>query len=81
MALKQKNLIHDSCRLCFLLKIYMYIYFFYVGIERFDGKYFHSWEYCNADGLQGKKVVVIGIGNSGGDIAVDISRVAEKVNE
>ncbi|XP_059922512.1 flavin-containing monooxygenase 5-like [Gadus macrocephalus] len=49
------------------------------GIERFDGKYFHSWEYRNADSLQGKRVVVIGIGNSGGDIAVDISRVAEKV--
>ncbi|CAL8254753.1 unnamed protein product [Merluccius merluccius] len=49
------------------------------GIESFDGKYFHSWEYRNADGLQGKRVVVIGIGNSGGDIAVDISRVAERV--
>ncbi|KAJ3599792.1 hypothetical protein NHX12_033747 [Muraenolepis orangiensis] len=49
------------------------------GIEGFDGKYFHSWEYRSADGLQGKRVVVIGIGNSGGDIAVDISRVAEKV--
>ncbi|CAL8394455.1 unnamed protein product [Boreogadus saida] len=51
------------------------------GIERFDGKYFHSWEYRNADSLQGKRVVVIGIGNSGGDIAVDISRVAEKAFE
>uniref|UniRef100_A0A667YP74 Flavin-containing monooxygenase n=1 Tax=Myripristis murdjan TaxID=586833 RepID=A0A667YP74_9TELE len=49
------------------------------GIESFEGRYFHSWEYHNADGLQGKRVVVIGIGNSGGDIAVDISRVAEKV--
>ncbi|CAK6974866.1 flavin-containing monooxygenase 5-like isoform X3 [Scomber scombrus] len=49
------------------------------GIENFEGRYFHSWEYRNAEGLQGKRVVVIGIGNSGGDIAVDISRVAEKV--
>ncbi|XP_071751661.2 flavin-containing monooxygenase 5-like [Centroberyx gerrardi] len=49
------------------------------GIESFEGRYFHSWEYRNAEGLQGKRVVVIGIGNSGGDIAVDISRVAEKV--
>ncbi|XP_068566522.1 flavin-containing monooxygenase 5-like [Cebidichthys violaceus] len=49
------------------------------GIESFDGRYFHSWDYRNAEGLQGKRVVVIGIGNSGGDIAVDISRVAEKV--
>ncbi|XP_040895904.1 flavin-containing monooxygenase 5-like isoform X2 [Toxotes jaculatrix] len=49
------------------------------GIESFEGRYFHSWEYRNAEGMQGKRVVVIGIGNSGGDIAVDISRVAEKV--
>uniref|UniRef100_I3J3L1 Flavin-containing monooxygenase n=1 Tax=Oreochromis niloticus TaxID=8128 RepID=I3J3L1_ORENI len=49
------------------------------GIESFQGKYFHSWEYCSAEGLEGKRVVVIGIGNSGGDIAVDVSRVAEKV--
>lgn len=49
------------------------------GIESFEGRYFHSWDYRSAEGLQGKRVVVIGIGNSGGDIAVDISRVAEKV--
>ncbi|XP_054458151.1 flavin-containing monooxygenase 5-like [Anoplopoma fimbria] len=49
------------------------------GIESFEGRYFHSWDYRNAEGLQGKRVVVIGIGNSGGDIAVDISRVAERV--
>ncbi|XP_070765277.1 flavin-containing monooxygenase 5-like [Enoplosus armatus] len=49
------------------------------GIESFEGRYFHSWDYRNAEGLQGKRVVVIGIGSSGGDIAVDVSRVAEKV--
>ncbi|XP_077441050.1 flavin-containing monooxygenase 5-like isoform X2 [Vanacampus margaritifer] len=49
------------------------------GIESFEGKYFHTWEYRNPEGLQGKRVVVVGMGNSGGDIAVDISRVAEKV--
>nr|XP_057929038.1 flavin-containing monooxygenase 5-like isoform X2 [Doryrhamphus excisus] len=47
--------------------------------ESFEGKYFHSWEYRSFEGLQGKRVVVIGIGNSGGDIAVDVSKVAEKV--
>uniref|UniRef100_A0A3P8PP10 Flavin-containing monooxygenase n=1 Tax=Astatotilapia calliptera TaxID=8154 RepID=A0A3P8PP10_ASTCA len=49
------------------------------GIESFRAKYFHNWEYCSAEGLEEKRVVVIGIGNSGGDIAVDVSRVAEKV--
>jgi cation diffusion facilitator CzcD-associated flavoprotein CzcO len=36
---------------------------------------------CNADGLQGKRVVVIWIGNYGGDIVDDISRAAEKLNK
>ncbi|KAM6963016.1 uncharacterized protein FYW47_008645 [Aplochiton taeniatus] len=49
------------------------------GIDSFEGRYFHSWEYYSAEGLHGKRIVVIGIGNSGGDIAVDISRIAEKV--
>uniref|UniRef100_A0A671V0M5 Flavin-containing monooxygenase n=1 Tax=Sparus aurata TaxID=8175 RepID=A0A671V0M5_SPAAU len=49
------------------------------GIESFEGRYFHSWHYRNSEGLQGKRVVVVGIGNCGGDIAVEISRVAEKV--
>ncbi|XP_057697539.1 flavin-containing monooxygenase 5-like isoform X2 [Corythoichthys intestinalis] len=49
------------------------------GIDSFEGKYFHSWEYRSPEGLEGKRVVVVGMGNSGGDIAVDISRVAEKV--
>ncbi|KAM4574149.1 flavin-containing monooxygenase 5-like [Fundulus diaphanus] len=49
------------------------------GIESFKGRYFHSWEYRSAKGLEGKRVVVVGIGNSGCDIAVDISRVAERV--
>ncbi|KAM3619225.1 uncharacterized protein V6R79_004780 [Siganus canaliculatus] len=49
------------------------------GIESFEGRYFHSWNYRSSQSLQGKRVVVIGIGSSGGDIAVDISRVADKV--
>ncbi|XP_035270364.1 flavin-containing monooxygenase 5-like isoform X1 [Anguilla anguilla] len=49
------------------------------GISTFAGKYFHSWEYEFAEDLQGKRIVVVGIGNSGGDIAADSSRVAEQV--
>lgn len=50
-----------------------------VGIETFEGKYFHSWDYKGPEDMHGKRVVVIGIGNSGGDIAVETSRVAEQV--
>ncbi|KAK3516612.1 hypothetical protein QTP70_021935 [Hemibagrus guttatus] len=49
------------------------------GIDTFPGKCFHSWEYKDPHSFHGKRVVVIGTGNSGGDIAVEISRVAEKV--
>ncbi|XP_032382374.1 dimethylaniline monooxygenase [N-oxide-forming] 2 [Etheostoma spectabile] len=48
------------------------------GYETFAGRCFHSWEYKDADACRGKRVVVVGIGNSGGDIAVEISRSAEK---
>ncbi|OCT85235.1 uncharacterized protein LOC494799 isoform X1 [Xenopus laevis] len=49
------------------------------GIERFKGKYFHSRDYKNPQLFNGKRVIVIGIGNSGGDIAVELSRTASQV--
>lgn len=49
------------------------------GIETFEGKYLHSWDYKGPEDMFGKRVVIIGIGNSGGDIAVESSRVAEQV--
>uniref|UniRef100_A0A452GSW3 Flavin-containing monooxygenase n=1 Tax=Gopherus agassizii TaxID=38772 RepID=A0A452GSW3_9SAUR len=50
------------------------------GIENhFRGQYLHSWEYKDSASFQGKRVLVLGVGNSGGDIAVEISRVAAQV--
>ncbi|XP_026710214.1 dimethylaniline monooxygenase [N-oxide-forming] 1-like [Athene cunicularia] len=49
------------------------------GIERFQGQYFHSRQYKHPDIFQGKRVLVVGMGNSGVDIAVEASRVAAKV--
>ncbi|XP_074953154.1 flavin-containing monooxygenase 1 isoform X1 [Phalacrocorax aristotelis] len=49
------------------------------GIERFKGQYFHSRQYKHPDVFQGKRVLVVGMGNSGVDIAVEASRVAAKV--
>ncbi|KAM9435739.1 flavin-containing monooxygenase 5-like isoform 2-T2 [Clarias gariepinus] len=48
------------------------------GIDTFPGKIGHSWEYKDPYSYHGKRVVVIGSGNSSGDIAVEISRVTEK---
>ncbi|NXF30293.1 FMO1 monooxygenase, partial [Nyctibius bracteatus] len=49
------------------------------GIERFQGQYFHSRQYKHPDVFQGKRVLMVGMGNSGVDIAVEASRVAAKV--
>uniref|UniRef100_A0A673W6J2 Flavin-containing monooxygenase n=1 Tax=Salmo trutta TaxID=8032 RepID=A0A673W6J2_SALTR len=49
------------------------------GIDTFKGQYFHSRDYKTAEEWRGKRVVVIGIGNSGGDIAVELSRVTKQV--
>ncbi|KAM4722716.1 flavin-containing monooxygenase 5-like [Rhinophrynus dorsalis] len=49
------------------------------GIEKFKGQYFHSREYKSPENFRGKRVIVIGIGNSGGDIAVELSRTADQV--
>lgn len=49
------------------------------GIEKFQGQYFHSRWYKHPDVFQGKRVLVVGMGNSGVDIAVEASHVAAKV--
>jgi hypothetical protein len=44
----------------------------------FDGEVMHAHDYREADVLVGRRVLVLGIGNSACDIAVESSRVAEK---
>jgi cation diffusion facilitator CzcD-associated flavoprotein CzcO len=45
---------------------------------RFDGQMLHSRDYKRAEPFRGKRVLVVGGGNSGADIAVDVSRVAAR---
>ncbi|KAM4873051.1 flavin-containing monooxygenase 5-like [Thomomys bottae] len=49
------------------------------GIEKFQGRYFHSRDFKDPTAFTGKRVIVIGIGNSGGDLAVEISHTAKQV--
>lgn len=49
------------------------------GIEKFKGQYMHSKDYKQPLIFEGKRVVVIGIGNSGGDLAVEIGQHAKQV--
>ena len=50
----------------------------YVGAETFPGEQLHAHYYRTPDVLAGKRVLVLGIGNSASDIAVESSRVAEE---
>ena len=48
------------------------------GAETFTGREVHAHYYRTPDLLEGKRVVVLGIGNSATDIAVESSRVARE---
>uniref|UniRef100_A0A8D0HAX2 Dimethylaniline monooxygenase [N-oxide-forming] 3 n=1 Tax=Sphenodon punctatus TaxID=8508 RepID=A0A8D0HAX2_SPHPU len=49
------------------------------GIKKFKGSYFHSRNYKGPAKFKGKRVLVIGLGNSGSDIAVELSSTASQV--
>ncbi|MFK8161998.1 MAG: flavin-containing monooxygenase [Lewinella sp.] len=48
--------------------------------DAFTGRYLHSHDYKNNQTFRDERVLVIGSGNSGCDCAVEISRVAKKVD-
>jgi dimethylaniline monooxygenase (N-oxide forming) len=48
------------------------------GSEDFEGEQLHAHHYRESDVLRGKRVLVLGLGNSATDIAVESSRIAEK---
>src|SRR5262249_18819606 len=43
------------------------------GLESYQGRVLHSSEYRNGDAWRGKDVLVVGFGNSGGEIAIDLA--------
>ncbi|GMR57542.1 hypothetical protein PMAYCL1PPCAC_27737, partial [Pristionchus mayeri] len=49
------------------------------GQDEFKGKLMHAHSYKDYRGMDDKVVAVVGIGNSGGDIAVELSKVAKQV--
>jgi indole-3-pyruvate monooxygenase len=42
------------------------------GMETFQGEIMHSWAYKNGARFKGQRVLVVGFGNSGGEIAIDL---------
>ncbi|KAM4641180.1 dimethylaniline monooxygenase [N-oxide-forming] 2-like isoform 2-T2 [Discoglossus pictus] len=49
------------------------------GIDHFKGRYIHSRYYKTPEDYKGKTVLIVGTGNSAGDIAVEISQTAKQV--
>lgn len=48
-----------------------------LGINRFKGEQFHSWDYKEPLAFRGKDVLIVGEGNSGAQILAEISQVAD----
>ena len=48
--------------------------------EKFAGRIMHACSYRNTEGFRGKDVVLLGIGNSSLDIAVDLAKIAKSVS-
>ncbi|CAB4424406.1 unnamed protein product [Rhizophagus irregularis] len=51
----------------------------YIGMDKFVGKQMHSHFYRKPGDYDNKRVIVVGCGNSGMDIAVELSGVASQV--
>ncbi|KAE9555224.1 hypothetical protein FO519_001574 [Halicephalobus sp. NKZ332] len=49
------------------------------GQNKFKGRISHSHDYRDHSGFENKVVAAVGIGNSGGDVCVELSRVCKQV--
>ncbi|XP_053398441.1 flavin-containing monooxygenase 5-like [Mercenaria mercenaria] len=49
------------------------------GLDRYKGYVTHTHDYKDYRGYEDKRVLIIGIGNSGGDVATELSRISAQV--
>ncbi|XP_011372520.1 dimethylaniline monooxygenase [N-oxide-forming] 5-like [Pteropus vampyrus] len=77
---KQETLVFDGVLVCsgHHTDPYLPLHCF-PGIEKFKGCYFHSREYKSPEAFSGKRIIVVGTGNSGVDIAMELGHVAKQV--
>lgn len=47
--------------------------------EKFKGRIIHTHDYRRPQGFENHRVTVVGVGNSGGDAAVELSTIADQV--
>src|SRR6185436_20508391 len=49
------------------------------GAEAFEGRVMHSAAYKGPEAFAGQRVLVVGVGSSGADLAVEVSDAAQQV--
>ncbi|KAK9403829.1 dimethylaniline monooxygenase [Crotalus adamanteus] len=49
------------------------------SFEKFKGKIIHSWAYKNFEKYQDQRILIVGLGNSGVEIAIDLSHITKQV--
>ncbi|XP_054835944.1 flavin-containing monooxygenase 1-like isoform X1 [Eublepharis macularius] len=77
---KQKSAVFDAVMVCVGLVTEPSLPLnSFPGIDKFNGQYFHSRDYKTPEVFAGKNVLVIGMGNSAVEIAVEATRTAKKV--
>ncbi|XP_072854360.2 flavin-containing monooxygenase 5 [Pogona vitticeps] len=77
---KQQSAIFDAVLVCTGHHIDPYLPLdSFPGIEKFKGKIIHSREYKHPEKFRDQRLLVIGLGNSGADISVDLSHVTKQV--
>lgn len=75
---KQSSLVASAVMVCTGHHSYPHIPVF-SGLDRFKGQVIHTHSYKDCKPFEDKRVVIVGIGNSGGDIAVELGRASSKV--
>jgi dimethylaniline monooxygenase (N-oxide forming) len=58
--------------------VYLLLILPYFGLSS-QGKILHSHDYKEPHGYENKRVVIVGMGNSSGDVAVELSKVTSQV--
>uniref|UniRef100_G3TT90 Flavin-containing monooxygenase n=1 Tax=Loxodonta africana TaxID=9785 RepID=G3TT90_LOXAF len=77
---KQESTTFDAVMICSGHRVYPNLPTnSFPGLEKFQGNYLHSRNYKDREAFKGKRVLVIGLGNSGCDIAVELSSLAAQV--
>ncbi|KAF3823429.1 hypothetical protein GH733_010865 [Mirounga leonina] len=77
---KQESAIFDAVMICSGHHVYPNLPTdSFPGLHQFQGHYLHSRDYKNPEAFKGKRVLVISLGNSGSDIAVELSPLAAQV--